>query len=321
MHSVAGQHGRRRPRRSCAQSFTPPAAQLHVVGQPQGPGGQERVRGRLPRSRQHRRVRPQRRRCRPAGASSRPTAPAGWRCSARTCSSWRSSSLERRPDYADFVLKFVEHFFWIAAAVDPDRRPPRRAVGRGGRLLLRRAAPSRTAPAQRLKVRSLVGLLPMCATTVISADVLERFPSCCARIARRSCDRNRDLHRQRRRPVRARASTAAACCRSSTRTSCAGSSTRMLDEERFLGAARHPLAVAWHHLDRPVRVRRRTAQTYRVAVRAGRVDDGHVRRQLELARAGVVPGQPADPPGPAAALPLLRRRRSRSSARPGRATR
>ena len=59
------------------------------------------------------------RRCRPAGGSSRPTARRGWRCSARTCSSWRWRSPSDDPDYEDFVLKFVEHFFWIAAAVDP----------------------------------------------------------------------------------------------------------------------------------------------------------------------------------------------------------
>ena len=36
------------------------AAELHLVGQPQGPLRQERLRGRLPRARQHRRLRPQR---------------------------------------------------------------------------------------------------------------------------------------------------------------------------------------------------------------------------------------------------------------------
>ena len=36
------------------------AAELHLVGEPQGPLRQERVRGRLPRPRQHRRIRPQR---------------------------------------------------------------------------------------------------------------------------------------------------------------------------------------------------------------------------------------------------------------------
>ena len=47
--------------------------------------------------------------------------------------------LEHDPAYEDFVLKFVEHFFWIAAAVDPVGRAPGRDVGRGGRFLLRRA--------------------------------------------------------------------------------------------------------------------------------------------------------------------------------------
>ena len=36
------------------------AAELHLVGQPQGQRGEQRLRGRLPRARQHRRLRPQR---------------------------------------------------------------------------------------------------------------------------------------------------------------------------------------------------------------------------------------------------------------------
>ena len=64
------------------------AAQLHLVGQPQGQRGPQRLPGRLPGPGQHRRLRPQRRRCRPAATWSRPTAPPGWACSASTC--WRS---------------------------------------------------------------------------------------------------------------------------------------------------------------------------------------------------------------------------------------
>ena len=41
--------------------------QLHLVGQPQGPRRQQRVPGRVPRARQHQRVRPRRRRCRGGG--------------------------------------------------------------------------------------------------------------------------------------------------------------------------------------------------------------------------------------------------------------
>ena len=59
------------------------AAQLHLVGEPQGRRGQQRLPGRLPRPRQHRRLRSQSRRCRPAATSSSRTARAGWRCTAQ----------------------------------------------------------------------------------------------------------------------------------------------------------------------------------------------------------------------------------------------
>ena len=57
-------------------------AQLHLVGQPQGRRGPQRLPGRLPGPRQHRRLRPQRAACPPAATSTSPTAPAGWRCTA-----------------------------------------------------------------------------------------------------------------------------------------------------------------------------------------------------------------------------------------------
>ena len=80
---------------------------------------------------------------------------------------------ERDPSYEEFVLKFLERFFWIAAAMDPIGDNPdemwdeeegffydvlRFPDGRG----------------ERLKVRSVVGLLPLCATTAMPAELLER---------------------------------------------------------------------------------------------------------------------------------------------------
>ncbi len=44
----------------------------------------------------------------------------------------------------------------------------------------------------RIKVRSLVGLLPLCATTVIDADLLERYPQIAGKV-RAFVERNRDL--------------------------------------------------------------------------------------------------------------------------------
>ena len=57
-------------------------AELHLVGQPQGRRGQQRLRGRLPGPRQHRPVRPLGDRCRCTARSSSPTARPGWRCTA-----------------------------------------------------------------------------------------------------------------------------------------------------------------------------------------------------------------------------------------------
>ncbi len=77
------------------------------------------------------------------------------------------------PNYEDMVFKFVEHFYYIAAGMN---RP-----GSDGMWdeedgfyydLLRLPDGSAT----RLKVRSMVGLLPLCATTVFEKAQRERVP-------------------------------------------------------------------------------------------------------------------------------------------------
>jgi Mannosylglycerate hydrolase MGH1-like glycoside hydrolase domain len=84
--------------------------------------------------------------------------------------------------YENMVFKFIEHFFYIAAAMN---RP-----GDDGMWdeedgfyydILRLPDGSAT----RLKVRSLVGLLPLCATTVIEKSQRERVPSAMAGIRER----------------------------------------------------------------------------------------------------------------------------------------
>ena len=76
--------------------------------------------------------------------------------------------------YESMVFKFVEHFSYIAAAMNRS--------GEGGMWdeedgfyydVLRLPDGSAT----RLKVRSLVGLLPLCATTVIEKEQRERVPN------------------------------------------------------------------------------------------------------------------------------------------------
>jgi hypothetical protein len=77
------------------------------------------------------------------------------------------------PSYEELGLKFVDHFLWIAAAMN--------RVGQDGMWdeedgfyydMLRRPDGTGT----RLKVRSMVGLLPLCAATVIEPWQRERVP-------------------------------------------------------------------------------------------------------------------------------------------------
>jgi len=84
------------------------------------------------------------------------------------------------PDYADMALKFVEHYMWIASAMghlggdtgmwdeedgfyyDVLRLPDGRA--------------------ERLKVRSMVGLLPLCAVTVFDGRLIAKYPELSERL-------------------------------------------------------------------------------------------------------------------------------------------
>jgi hypothetical protein len=84
------------------------------------------------------------------------------------------------PTYEELAIKFYEHFIWIASAMDQ--------AGDAGHMwdeddgfyydVLR--LPDGTAT--RLKVRSMVGLLPLCAVTVYSREVLTRLPEFTERV-------------------------------------------------------------------------------------------------------------------------------------------
>jgi hypothetical protein len=84
--------------------------------------------------------------------------------------------------YEDMVVKFAEHFAYIAAAM---HRPGQDSMWdeEDGFYydLLRLPDGSAT----RLKVRSMVGILPLCATTVIEAWQRERIPRAMAQIVER----------------------------------------------------------------------------------------------------------------------------------------
>jgi mannosylglycerate hydrolase MGH1-like protein len=78
------------------------------------------------------------------------------------------------PSYAEMAIKFAEHSMWIASAMD--------GMGDGTGMWdeedgffydVLRLPDGR---AQRLKVRSMVGLLPLCAATTLEAEQCDKFP-------------------------------------------------------------------------------------------------------------------------------------------------
>jgi hypothetical protein len=78
------------------------------------------------------------------------------------------------PVYESMVFKFVEHFYYIAAAMNQSGPDGMWDEEDGFYYDILRLPDG---SATRLKVRSLVGLLPLCATTVIEKSQREQIPS------------------------------------------------------------------------------------------------------------------------------------------------
>ncbi len=203
------------------------------------------------------------------------------------------------PSYDDLVFKFAEHFLWIATALNK--------VGDDGMWdeedgfyydVLR--LPDGTAA--RLKVRSLVGLLPLCATTVIDPAQRERVPHIAASLALRFNhipELVRGVHPQGPNHVNSAGRSISALIDAGRLRRIL---SRVLDEQEFLSPARDPLDVevppapSLH-----VACRREGLQR---GVYAGGIGHRDVRRQFQLARAGVDPHErPAD--SGASAIPRL----------------
>jgi hypothetical protein len=150
--------------------------------------------------------------------------------------------------YGDMVLKFLEHFLWIASAMGH--------VGDGGMwdeedgffYDIVRAPNGR---AHRVKVRSMVGLLPLCACTALDASALSALPEVRQR-ARWFVERRPELvaniHDPRQPGVHDRRLLSIVDERRLRRVL-----ARMLDEDEFLS----PYGIrslSRHHLDHPYSV-------------------------------------------------------------------
>jgi hypothetical protein len=87
-----------------------------------------------------------------------------------------------KPAYLDMALKFIEHFLWIAnALIRGGDRAGMWDEEDGFFYDVLRLPDGR---AERLKVRSMVGLLPLCAVTVFDVGYLERQPNLNAQVMR-----------------------------------------------------------------------------------------------------------------------------------------
>jgi hypothetical protein len=173
------------------------------------------------------------------------------------------------PVYEDMVLKFAEHFTFIAAAMDRigDNQDELWDEEDGFFYDLLRLPDG---SASRLKVRSLVGLLPLCATTVLPHGGDELSDDLLARLRRRieaMPELLSTIHDARLRGVNGRRMLAVV-----DETKLRRILTRMLDENEFLGP--HGLrAVSRYHLDHPFRLDVH-GQTYEVAYLPAESDTG-----------------------------------------------
>ncbi len=98
---------------------------------------------------------------------------------------------EHDPAYEGFIIKFVHHWFQIAMAMDPlGAHPDEMWDEEDGFFYDVLRLPDGTG--RRIEVRSLVGLLPLCAASVLPQSILDRFPGITDQI-RMYLDRNGDL--------------------------------------------------------------------------------------------------------------------------------
>jgi hypothetical protein len=78
------------------------------------------------------------------------------------------------PDYADMALKFVEHYLWIASSMTHMGGDTGMWDEEDGFFYDVLRLPN--GQAHRLKVRSMVGLLPLCAVTIFEGELIAKYP-------------------------------------------------------------------------------------------------------------------------------------------------
>ena len=220
-----------------------------------------------------------------------------------------ASELSRHdPIYEDMVLKFAEHFAFIAAAMDRVGDNQDELWDEDGFFYDVLRLPDGSA--RRLKVRSMVGLLPLCATTLLpEGGDRGRRPAGPPAATHRLDARTARHHPRRPRARRRRRG----CWPSSTRPNCDASSPAC--STRTSSSAPTGCALSPRPRRRPL-PRRRPRRHLRGSLPPRRVRQRHVRRQLELAWPRVVPRQLHSSCGACCSSTPTTAMTSRSNARP-----
>ncbi|PYY11304.1 MAG: glucosidase [Acidobacteria bacterium] len=86
------------------------------------------------------------------------------------------------PSYEELVVKFCEHFFWIASAINGVSQNGLWNEEDGFYYDMLRLPNSKGYP---MKVRSIVGILPLCATTIVEKQSRDRLPRAVEHIRQR----------------------------------------------------------------------------------------------------------------------------------------
>ena len=301
-----------RGRQGVAQEQLPEAAaEFHLVGQPQGPHRAKRVRGRLPGARQHRRLRPQR------AAADRRLPGTGRRHRLDGAVLPEHAGDRRRA--GDDRSRLRGHGAQVRRALPVDRlgdgAPGRRHrhVGRGRRLLLRRAAAARR-PGRSGSRSGRWSACCRCARPRSSTgELLAKYPGTRRAVAAGSSKPARNCAP--RSTIRCKPGVAGRRLASILdETKLRRVLAKMLDENEFLSEF-GIRSLSRYHADHPVRHSRRRPGIPR-RVSAGRIRHRHVRRQLELARPDLDAGQRPDHPRLAAVLHATTATTSPSNARP-----
>ena len=213
--------------------------------------------------------------------------------------------------YEDMVVKFAEHFCYIGSAMNQPGQDGMWDEEDGFYYDLLRLPDG---SATRLKVRSMVGLLPLCATSIIEKATRDRIPRAMAQIAR---TRQPDARAPRDDPPhRPGAFRGGGAGNPGAGQPGAAPPHPHPDarRERVPESVRHSLALQVPRGE-PVRLPR-GGEGVPGGLPARRVEHGDVRRKLQLAGTGVDAGERAHHPGAPAVLHVLRRRLHGSSAPP-----